>query len=265
MIPLTHQNFIERIKQTLIKDARITGLLVGGSYLTNNMDEYSDIDFIIVINNEDYEEVFKDRLVMIKDYGILLAAFTGEHVGEPRLVISLYDEPLLHVDFKFVKLDDVEARVEEPAILWERDFAISKRLKLSEAVFPIPSLQWLEDCFWIWVHYATVKIGRGELFEAIEFISFLRQTVVGPLILLKHQKLPRGVRKIEVDAKEELQTLIDTVAIHNVQSCLKSLNAMILLYVDLRVQLASPDLQRNDQAKARVLEYLDQITVKMIN
>ncbi|MBN2876752.1 MAG: nucleotidyltransferase domain-containing protein, partial [Bacilli bacterium] len=93
MIPQAHQNFIESIKKTLIKDTRITGLLVGGSYLTNDMDEYSDIDFIIVINNEDYEEVFNARLEMIKDYGTLLAAFTGEHVGEPRLVISLYDDP----------------------------------------------------------------------------------------------------------------------------------------------------------------------------
>ena len=34
--------------------------------------------------------------------GPLLACFTGEHVGEPRLLIALYGPPPVHVDLKFV-------------------------------------------------------------------------------------------------------------------------------------------------------------------
>ena len=58
-------------------------------------------------------------------------------------------------------------------------------------------MQWFEDRFWIWVHYATIKIARGELFETIEFISFLRETVIGPMLQIKNGYLPKGVRKIE--------------------------------------------------------------------
>jgi hypothetical protein len=33
----------------------------------------------------------------------LLVGFTGEHVGEPRVLICLYGPPVLHVDLKFGK------------------------------------------------------------------------------------------------------------------------------------------------------------------
>jgi hypothetical protein len=43
------------------------------------------------------------------------------------LIIALYDvnEYLIHVDFKFVSLNDISVRVEDPVILWEREKCIS--------------------------------------------------------------------------------------------------------------------------------------------
>ena len=52
--------------------------------------------------------------------GPLLASFTGEHVGEPLLLICLYGPPLIHVDLKFVALHDLEHRVEDGIVVWER-------------------------------------------------------------------------------------------------------------------------------------------------
>ena len=44
------------------------------------------------------------RVQLAESLHLLLAAFTGEHVGEPRLLICLYRSPLLHVDLKYVSL-----------------------------------------------------------------------------------------------------------------------------------------------------------------
>jgi len=41
------------------------------------------------------------------------------------------------------------------------------------------------------------KIGRGEYFEALDFISWLRVSVISPLFQLKGGRLPRGLRKVE--------------------------------------------------------------------
>jgi hypothetical protein len=119
-----------------------------------------------------------DRHAIAASLGHLLAAFTGEHVGEPRVLICLYDNPLLHVDLKFVSLEDVCLRVEDPVVFWQRAGRVGHALIGEQAKFPAPDRRWIEDRFWVWVHYASARIGRGELFEAIDFLSFLRLNVL---------------------------------------------------------------------------------------
>lgn len=89
------------------------------------MDEYSDLDLIIVYDSAYQEQVTNQRLDIAEGLGKLLSGFTGEHVGEPRVVICLYGpEPLL-VDLKFVTWEELNIRIENPLILWERDQEIS--------------------------------------------------------------------------------------------------------------------------------------------
>jgi len=262
MIPKLHQNFIDNTIKTLKKDHRILGIATGGSYLTNNMDEFSDIDFVIVVKPEFIKQVMDERYSIAKNLGNLLSGFTGEHVGEPRLLICLYGPPLLHIDLKFVSLDDVAARVENPAILWEKDKLITEALKLKEPHFPIPDLQWLEDRFWVWVHYSATKIGRKEIFEAIGSINFIREKVIGPLLLMKNGKLPRGVRKIEVDAPEYVNLLAQTVPNYDINSCIDSLQVLIDLYLELREYHSTDKLIRHFDAEKYSRAFLEEITIK---
>ncbi len=259
MVPKIHKRFIDNAMELLKQDNRILGVAIGGSYIYNEMDEYSDIDLVIAIEHCHYEEVMTQRFEIVSRLGHLLSAFTGEHVGEPRLVICLYGPPLLHVDFKFVSIKDIEKRVEDPIVLWEHDHAISNRLELGEAKFPMPDLQWIEDRFWVWIHYCAVKIGRGEIFEAIEAISFIRQCAVASLLLMKNGKLPRGVRKIEFDAPNELPMLKKTIPAYDAQSCVEALSALIELYIDVREYHAVEGFIKRTEAERYSKEFLDEI------
>jgi predicted nucleotidyltransferase len=263
LVPKIHQDFINNSMQVFQDDLRIVGVAAGGSYITNNMDEFSDIDLVIAVEQEYSEQVMSERYEIAKKLGKLLSAFTGEHVGEPRLLICLYGPPLLHVDLKFISLNDIIHRVEDPVILWERNNLISKTLKLSEAKFPIPNLQWIEDRFWVWIHYAATKIGRSEVFETIEFISFIRQMVIGPLLLMKNGKLPRGVRKIEVDAPDSLPLLIETIPNYEIHNCIKALQVIIELYLDLREYHATDDLIKHSETERYSKEYLSEIAANL--
>ena len=49
-----------------------------------------------------YDEIMAQRMAFAGTLGHLLHAFTGEHVGEPRLLICLFGPELLHVDLKFI-------------------------------------------------------------------------------------------------------------------------------------------------------------------
>ena len=196
-LPEPHADFLRNALDCLKKDERLVGVAAGGSYATCCIDEFSDLDLLIAVEPDAYESVLSERQAIARGIGPLHAAFTGEHVGEPRLLLCLYQSPLLHVDLKFIRLPDAATRVEEPVVLWERDGRLSAALQTGTAVFPRPDLQWMEDRFWVWVHYAAGKIGRGELFEAIEGLSFLRVQVLGSLALLSRRARPSGVRKIE--------------------------------------------------------------------
>ncbi|MBP2656503.1 MAG: oxalate:formate antiporter [Firmicutes bacterium] len=240
-------------------DLRILGIAAGGSWITNSMDEFSDIDLVIVVDSRCEREISAERLAIAEKLGNLLSGFTGEHVGEPRLLICLYGSPLLHVDLKFVVLADFAHRVEDPVILWEREQMLSEIVDQKVAVYPSPSLQWIEDRFWVWVHYVASKLGRGEIFEALESLSFLRITVLGPLALMKNGCLPRGMRYIERDAKEELALFMKTVSSHSAAECAGALKHVITLYQQLRNYHSTPDLVRRKAAEEQSIAYLNDI------
>jgi UTP:GlnB (protein PII) uridylyltransferase len=77
-MPLTiHLHFIEQAIQMISQDNRFVGLLAGGSMITGTMDEFSDIDLILVYQAAYREEIMKQRLGIAEGMGSLLFAFTG--------------------------------------------------------------------------------------------------------------------------------------------------------------------------------------------
>jgi len=241
------------------------GVAAGGSYLTGEMDEFSDLDLVIAVEPDAYESAINDRQAIAATLGRLLVAFTGEHVGEPRLLICLYGPPLLHVDLKFVSLAEIAVRVEDPAILWERDGRLSAALQGQPAGYPIPDLQWIEDRFWTWIHYGASKIGRGELFEAIDGLGFIRARVLGPLACLAAGMRPSGVRKLERLLPDRTREFASTLAVHDGRSCAAALRATSDLHLNLRAALASPGLTTHDAAEEAALAYLSEIEARVTN
>jgi hypothetical protein len=87
---MIHLAFAERAKSILAIDENVMGLAVGGSWLTNEIDAFSDLDLILVTK----QKISGEKSLMIdyaKRLGNFLSGFTGEHVGEPRVLICLYD------------------------------------------------------------------------------------------------------------------------------------------------------------------------------
>jgi len=259
-MPEVHRQFLRRLVEGLRVDARFVGVAAGGSLLANSMDEFSDLDLVIAVEPERYANVMAERVQIAASLGQLLTAFTGEHVGEPRLLICLYDAPLLHVDLKFVSLNDVAERVEDPAVLWERAGRFERALAASKPEYPAPNLQWIEDRFWTWVHYGATKIGRGELFEAIGLLSFLRESVLGPLGLRRAGGRPAGVRRIEFIAPDFARELRQTVATYDVVDCLRALRVSVELYRSLRPNTTEVEHRRT--AERAAMDYVSGMEIR---
>lgn len=263
MIPTEHSKFIDTVVSKLQNDERIIGIGVGGSYIDEVMDEFSDLDFVIVIKKESFSEVMKERFDIAKKFGNYVAGFTGEHVGEPKLIICLYKSPLIHIDFKFITIEEFYSRVEDPKIVWEREGILTNTIMTTKSSYPIPDIQWIEDRFWIWIHYFATKVGRGELFEAIDFITFLRGKVLGNLIHMKNGALPRRVRQIEFVANEWIERLSKTIPCHNAKSCIDAGKEVVKIYKELREFHKSEVLIINSQAEDIAILYLYEIEERL--
>jgi len=262
-LPALHAAFLKEALPRLQADERIVAVAAGGSFLTGSVDEYSDLDLVIAVSPAAISQVMQERHQIAATLGSLLAAFTGEHVGEPRLLICLYGPPLLHVDLKFISLADAVRRVEDPIILWEHDGQLTSVLSRSGAVYPTLDLQWIEDRFWVWVHYIAAKIGRGELLDSHDSLALLRSLVLGPLALLTQGARPSGVRKVETHAQPYLEDLIRTTTVYNPLACVAALQAAVTLYRRLRTQLVATTFSARPEAEAAAMEYLAQIESKI--
>jgi hypothetical protein len=258
-LPDDHSRFLETLLQQIQRDERFVGLAAGGSLLSDQVDEFSDLDLIPVVDPAHHASVMAERLEITASWGRRLAAFTGEHVGEPRLVICLYEDPLLHVDFKFVTPDELQTRIEDPVVLWERSSDLTDSISRAESNHPMPDLTWIEDRFWVWVHYVAAKLGRGELFDVLASLSFLRERVLGPLALVSAGHLPRGVRRLEMYVPAFAERLQSTVAGYDFKECGEAVRTCVTLYRELRDQLAPADLTRRTEAERVSLAYLEDI------
>lgn len=250
-----HRDFVERMTRAVEEDDRFVALLLGGSATHDAMDDQSDLDFVLVTREPSYEAVLSERKDFAEARGNLLVAFTGEHVGEPRLLICLYGPPLLHVDLKFVRPDALRERVEDPRILWERDGAASRELATSQAHYPQPDPQWIEDRFWTIVHYAASRAERGELLEATASVSWLATHLLGPLLLRLRGAQPCGVRRIEQVDAEWAARLNALFPEPGREACLGALEAAVGAYRDLRRE-GGYALERRSEAEAAVEQHL---------
>ncbi len=262
---MIQHEFVNRAIEIAKADQSIAGLAAGGSWIGNQIDKFSDIDLVLV--TDDLVSYSFDKMYSYASkFGPLLTAFTGDHVGERRLLICMYDHPLLHVDIKFVTPEELKQRVENPVILWDRDGILKQIIDETKAIWPELNYQWIEDRFWIWIHYAALKIGRGELFETIDFLSALRGMVLAPLTQVKNGQLPRGLRRVEQTFDiNDLIRLKQTIPEYSVESIVESVSKTIEIYRSLRQTLFDEEIILRTMTEEKCVAYFDEIAAKAKN
>ena len=175
-------------------------------------------------------------------------------------MICLFDDPLLHVDIKFLTEGELTTRVETPVILVDKDDRLTNIFQSSRHEFPYPEYQWIEDRFWTWIHYGLLKIGRGEYFEAHDFLSWLRMVVLGPLFQIKYGAQPRGVRKLDfILSESDLSALKSTLASYDRKSLLEATKEIMSIYLRLAEGLYPSEIRRHSDVQNRVTAYFHHV------
>ena len=87
--------------------------------------------------------------------------------------------------------------------------------------------------------------------------------VFGPLLHIKNNNLPRGVRKVETDLNDDdLVKLKLTIPNYNKQSLLKSLKNAVLLYRELSTKLYDNTIDLQIDTEEKVMNYFKEIEKK---
>ena len=215
---LAHRYLVQTLTEIVSRQSQMWGLAIGGSWITDSMDFASDLDFNLVLAPAAFQKALDNAEFLARQLPHCLSFAPARHTGESRLFNALYKvdkreitaqhscmsesgskeiPDFIQVDFKYFSGSDFAHRVEEPVILWELDNRLSKILKTTQGSYPQADLNWIESQFWRWIYYGLSKWQRGEYIEVADHLSFLRNQVLGPLLLTQHQYAPRRVRRIE--------------------------------------------------------------------
>lgn len=255
LLPDAHQSFLDGALPILQSDARIQAAVISGSAVTGGMDIWSDLDLVVLVEDSAAVALTGEHFAIVERMGTLLQAFRADHLGEPRLLICLYDAPLLHVDVKFMAYKDVHTLRYAAEVLWARSIR-------PDLPGPAPAtefnVQWCADRLPGWAHYLGIKIGRGELFEALNSLDFLRTRVLAPLIALEAGTTPRGLRRLEETRSPRLASLARTTCAYDRAAIAAASGAAIALACSL-LDAVGPNVERNRRAEQRVMTFLDEV------
>jgi len=229
-----HKRRLEAICRAAMDDPQILAMFIGGSFASGEADEYSDLDLQLIVEDGAIDRLVPKLRPLADQAGRVVAAFSAEHVGLPNMLIVLYED-LVHVDLQPVQFSDVGSRNAglSTHVLWERDPSISSVLGAKHEADPAGELAWFEDRIWTWSWYVQTKILRGELYEALSSLQYLRDNVLFRLLAMHRDELPSAARRAESRVGPWEERFAATVATLDQHSTMEALKSSIELYVDL--------------------------------
>jgi hypothetical protein len=242
-----------------MREPNILGMLIGGSFASGEADIYSDLDMQFVFEEEPGKATAEQLRRMAESAGPAVASFFAEHVGLPHMLIVLYRD-LIHADFEPVTVGRVGSRNAGMAthILWERDDIVSSALPAKYEEDHAADLRWIEDRMWTWSWYVQTKVLRGELYEALDGLQYVRDSVLFKLLAMQREERPSAARRVEARTGVWTREFADTVPVLSRESMMKALQATMGLYQTLADPLLDRyGLEIGEAARTAVLEALE--------
>jgi hypothetical protein len=112
---------------------------------------------------------------------------------------------------------------------------------------------------WTWCWYIQSKILRGELYEALDGLQYVRDRVLFRLLAFQRGARPAGARRVESALGDRREAFAATIPFaDDPAAVLSALRAEIGLYLELSAPLlAEHGVSPNDAARTIVHQALD--------
>ena len=254
-----HRAKAEAACRAALADPDVVGMAVTGSFATGIADDVSDVDLRLYARSGTVETVVARVPELAAACGRVVALFVADHLGIPTLTIVLFDE-LVHVDFDVISVDRAAEHNEGlPAVvLWERE-PISAALPGTYRSDFTADIRWMEARIWTWSWYIQSKVLRGELYEALDGLQYVRDQVLFRLLAFGRGDRPAGGRRAEAVVGDHADAFAQTVPISLDRAAFLE---ALRVEIDLYRLLADPLLARHGvdlaiEARAVILRALE--------
>ncbi|GCF11291.1 aminoglycoside 6-adenylyltransferase [Dictyobacter arantiisoli] len=185
------------------------GLAMTGSLTKGTADQYSDLDFQVVIPSEtSFAEARSWVIECVSSAGQLLASFPATHLGLPNLLIFFLqvESQIVKVDVHVLPVDEFRS-LPQPVILFDPEDQFAGSLLNGEPEsFQLPFTPNFADLYqrfsgWTW--YTYTKLARGECLEAADALDTMRSQALLPCLQFIEHLPFEGYRRLETRLSED--------------------------------------------------------------
>jgi hypothetical protein len=181
------------------------GLAMTGSLTKGTADQYSDLDFQVVIPLEtSLAEARSWVMDCVSSAGQLLASFPATHLGLPNLLIFFLqvESQVVKVDVHVLTIDEFRS-LPQAVVLYDpagqlMDSSLRGESASSQLPFT-PNFADLYQRFSGWTWYTYTKLARGEYLEATDALDTMRSQALLPCLQFIERLPFEGYRHLEAD------------------------------------------------------------------
>lgn len=222
----SRDGIIEALRFGLEPDDRVLALHLGGSAATGRVDEWSDIDAVVTVDDDAVERAFE----LVETALRTIAPIEVRHRmpeptwhGHAQCFYALRDAPACNmVDLVVMKRSaperflDVE-RHGRPTVLFDKeDLVVSTSLdRLAHAERICEHLDLLESRFHLFRSLVTKSLDRGHIAEAVHFYNAFSYRPLLDLLRIVHcpERFDFGPRYLDRDVPPEVRADLERLAL----------------------------------------------------
>ncbi len=255
------EKLLEKIVSTVREDDRISGLWVVGSMATGNVDRYSDLDAYLLVDEENYDQIFSERSFFAEKIGDVLCSFEVEWPNCQLYGVIL--ENFIEVDLCYCKPEQIEIFGPHKILVDKKgnlDELLSKHIVEFKTDIKKKLTEHLDFAAYNLLH-AINMLGRGEYWSSIRQIETLRKRIISLVGLRTNTDVEEEYRRLELlIEKETNEALQETLCSYEFESIAKAIqNAAFLFMHEARKTCNRQHFSFPSKRFERLIEYLDEI------
>jgi predicted nucleotidyltransferase len=252
LIVMARNQILNNIISFFKQKKGVLALFLSGSIAENKSDEYSDIDFRVIVEDKYYNNFINSKFDVPKIWGDFL--FNNPSHPKSNYCVSHF-KPFVKVDVFYYRRTDIQPSpwhkkgilvVHDPKDIMKQLIKDSEQLHFEYTPKEINNS--INSCFSC-AHEVYRRANRGEILYAIDLLNSVRKKIVEADNYLSRQSL-QGFSHYEMRGNHSLVSALRTsLSASDSGSILYSLKELMILYKDILYKLQLEYNLQREKAK----------------